>query len=72
MAAFDDLSFLSITIFVPLPFNLFLYSIQKFNLFFLQFQNGGRRGSIGGYSGNINQSNHIPVAPPPPRKGDYF
>ncbi|VDI65860.1 epidermal growth factor receptor kinase substrate 8 [Mytilus galloprovincialis] len=35
-------------------------------------RNGGRRGSIGGYSGNINQSNHIPVAPPPPRKGDYF
>ncbi|XP_052066250.1 epidermal growth factor receptor kinase substrate 8-like isoform X2 [Mytilus californianus] len=31
-------------------------------------RNGGRRGSIGGYSGNINQSNHIPVAPPPPRK----
>lgn len=38
MAAFDDLSFLSITIFVPLPFNLFLYSIQKFNLFFCNFR----------------------------------
>ncbi|VDI65854.1 epidermal growth factor receptor kinase substrate 8 [Mytilus galloprovincialis] len=33
-------------------------------------RNGGRRGSIGGYSGNINQSNHIPVAPPPPRKDE--
>ncbi|XP_076114990.1 epidermal growth factor receptor kinase substrate 8-like isoform X15 [Mytilus galloprovincialis] len=36
----------------------------------MTYLNGGRRGSIGGYSGNINQSNHIPVAPPPPRKDE--
>ncbi|XP_063401396.1 uncharacterized protein LOC134685545 isoform X3 [Mytilus trossulus] len=36
----------------------------------MTYLNGGGRGSIGGYSGNINQSNHIPVAPPPPRKDE--
>ena len=37
-------------------------------------RNGGHRGSVGGYSGNIghSQSNHIPAAPPPPRKEEEF
>lgn len=56
--------------FILIIINILLY--ENVNYFF--FQNGGHRGSVGGYSGNIghNQSNHIPAAPPPPRKGDYF